>query len=167
MAFFKKAFLLAGFLAIAPLSAFGQSLEEGIKSYQRGNYATALEHLEPLAEQGNTTAQGLVGGMYADGYGVSKNSQEAVYWFRLSAEQGNAVGQASLGNMYESGEGVPQDYPEAFVWYRLAAEQGYSLAQYKVGKMYETGRGFHKTMEKPFPGTVWLLSREMIMLSSI
>jgi TPR repeat protein len=47
--------------------------------------------------------------MYANGYGVAKDYQEAVYWYRKAAEQGRADGQNNLGVMYENGYGVTKD----------------------------------------------------------
>ena len=60
------------------------------------------------AEQGNASAQFILGFMYANGYGVPKDDQAAVKWYRLAAEQGHAKAQSNLGVMYEKGRGVPQ-----------------------------------------------------------
>ena len=93
------------------------------------------------AEQGDATAQALMGSVYHLGRGVPQNDKEAVKWFRLAADQGNAIAQYSLGFAYYSGKGAPQDYPEAVKWFRLAAEQGETDAQASLGAIYYSGEG--------------------------
>ena len=59
-------------------------------AYERGDYATALEELRPLAEQGDARAQTLIGLMYREGSGVPQNDAEAVKLYRKAAEKGYA-----------------------------------------------------------------------------
>jgi TPR repeat protein len=79
-------------------------LEDATGASQRGDYATALRLLRPLAEQGNAVAQYNLGVMYTAGQGVAQDDRVAVKWFRLGAEQGNPDAQANLGFMYDSGQ---------------------------------------------------------------
>ena len=116
-------------------------IEKGVAAYERGDYATALRELKPLAEQGIARAQSYLGVMYIGGRGVQQNWKMAVRWTRLSAEQGNASAQISLGTMYYLGDGLPKDYRKAAQWYRLAAEQGDATAQTQLGEMYHRGDG--------------------------
>ena len=74
-------------------------------SYENGDYATALREWEPLAEQGNVSAQYNLGQMYRRGQGVPQNYKTAVKWYRLAAEQGYASAQFNLGLMYDIGKG--------------------------------------------------------------
>ena len=50
--------------------------------------ASELDSLKTAAEQGDTTAQFNLGGMYLIGESVPKNDTEAARWFRMAAEQG-------------------------------------------------------------------------------
>ena len=93
------------------------------------------------AEQGDATAQALMGSVYYLGRSVPQNYTEAVKWFRLAAYQGHAVAQYTLGLSFYSGKGVPQDYQEAVKWFRLAAEQGETDAQASLGVIYFSGEG--------------------------
>jgi uncharacterized protein len=102
--------------------------EEADDAYKRGDYATALRLLRPLAEQGNADALLVVGLLSAKGEGVPQDYAEAMKWFRLAAEQGDADAQYNLGVIYANGEGVPQDYVQAHQWYNLAASR-YSASQ--------------------------------------
>jgi uncharacterized protein len=115
--------------------------QDGLDAVKRGDYATALQELRPLAEQGHAVAQALVGAAYSEGLGVAKNDKEAVKWYRLAAEQGLAFAQSNLGIIYASGTGVLQNYVEAVKWFRKAAEQGDAKAQFKLGVFYALGSG--------------------------
>lgn len=110
-------------------------------AFKRGDYATALRELRPLAEQGNANAQYRLGLMYANGRGVPKDDTQAVAWWRKAADQGYAPAQSNLGAMYANGRGVAQDDTQAVAWLRKAADQGDSPAQNNLGNMYWSGRG--------------------------
>src|ERR1017187_8860289 len=110
-------------------------LAAGRQAFLKGDYATALGELLPLAKQGNADARGMLGAMYEDGLGVPQDYKDAMRWYRLAAKQGDAVSRFCLGIMYLSGKGVPQDYKEAAVWLRLAADQKNPDAQYGLGIM--------------------------------
>ena len=88
--------------------AFSADAQKGYDAIKRGDYATALRILKPLAEQGDALAQTVLGAMYAEGEGVPQNYKTAVKWYTLAAEQGFASAQYNLGVMYQFGTGVPQ-----------------------------------------------------------
>ena len=116
-------------------------MDEAEAAYQRGDYATVIRELRPLAEQGDAEAQYNLGVIYDRGQGVTQDYAEAVKWYRKAAEQGDARAQGNLGVMYSTGRGVPQDYAEAAKWFRKAAEQGWADAQHNLGLMYGNGQG--------------------------
>lgn len=58
--------------------AFAGPLEDGVAAYSRGDFATALRLLRPLAENGNAYAQYSLGFMYATGKGVPRDYTVAV-----------------------------------------------------------------------------------------
>jgi uncharacterized protein len=105
---------LAGSVAAGPF-------EDGAAAYKKGDHATALRLLGPLAEEGNVAAQFNLGVMYQLSNGVPQDNEVAVSWYRNAAEQGLAEAQYNLGVMYANGEGVPQDYAAAHMWFNLAA----------------------------------------------
>ena len=117
------------------------ALEDGVAAYEKGDYATALRLLRPIADQGDAGAQYNLGLMYANGQGVPQDYAAAVNWYRKAAEQGDNGAQVNLGLMYDNGQGVQQDYATAMSWYRKAAEQGYAPAQNNLGVMYDNGEG--------------------------
>ncbi len=134
------ALALLGTLPGAPVAA-GQTFDEAVAAYDRGDYATAVRGFLVHAEQGDATAQYKLGVMYYYGTGVPTDEAEAVRWYRLAAEQGHASAQFNLGAMYAIGEGVLKNEADAVRWYRLAAEQGHASAQFNLGLMYDEGEG--------------------------
>ena len=102
-------------------AAIAGDYEDGVVAYGKGDFATALRLLTPLAEQGLARAELYLGLMYAKGDGVTQDHKTAVKWYTLSAEQGNASAQYSLGIMYDVGRGVEQDYVKSHMWSNIAA----------------------------------------------
>src|SRR2546430_1391330 len=123
----KKLAVVMVFLAwfAAPASA---DLDVGVAAYNRGDYATALRELKPLAEKGIAPAQFNLGVMYNFGEGVPQDDQEALRWYRLAAEQGNPRAQFIVGSRYATGDGVRKDYVQAYMWLSLATAQGLKKA---------------------------------------
>jgi TPR repeat protein len=69
-------------------------IEDGYSAYTRGDFATAMRIMRPLADQGHVTAQTVVGLMYYFNYGGDYVS--AHMWFNLAAAQGNAFAEMFL-----------------------------------------------------------------------
>ena len=130
-------------LAILLISTTGRAadLEKGLAAYDVGDFETSLAECQPLAEEGNATAQFCVGRMYANGFGVEMNDDLALKWYGLAAEQGYSEAQFNLGVMHANGWGVEMNDEEAAKWYRLAAERGFIQAQTNLAKAYHKGRG--------------------------
>jgi len=55
--------------------------------YNQGRYAEALPLYQQLARYSG--AQIRLGGMYESGNGVTKDYNQAIYWYRKAAEQGD------------------------------------------------------------------------------
>ena len=98
-------------------------LEDATAANDKGDTATALAILRPLADQGNADAQYNLGVIYGEAQGVPRDFVEAGKWFAKAAAQGNASAQYNLGVMYFAGQGFAPDAAEAAKWFRKAAEQ--------------------------------------------
>ena len=72
------------------------NFNKGIAACDRGDYATALSLLRPLADQGDVDAQFLLGFMYDDGEGVVQDRKEAVMWYQLAADGHHPLAQLTL-----------------------------------------------------------------------
>jgi tetratricopeptide (TPR) repeat protein len=123
----------------APVAA--GPLEDAAVAFNKGDCATTLRIIRPLAEQGDAVVQRKLGYFYETGTCVPKNYAEAMKWYRKAADQGDATAQYDIGVMYYNGEGVPRDYAEAMKWFREAADQGSPHAQHAIGLMYCKGEG--------------------------
>jgi TPR repeat protein len=139
---FTIALVLSIVCLAAPAWAEYKAVKEAYDlAIERGDYATAMRELRPLAEQGLAAAQFNLGLLYAKGQGVPKDDAQARQWYEKAAAQGHADAQVNLGILLVYGRGVTQDYKIAAYWLRLSANQGNDLAQRKLGLMYERGDG--------------------------
>lgn len=121
--------------------------QEALAAYNKGDYQTAFQLMQPLAEQGLADAQFKLGKMYVDELGVTRNIAEGIKWLTKAAEQGDAKSQAKLGIMYAEGDGVRQDFAVASAWYSKAAENGNPIAQNNLATMYQDGQGVSQNTE--------------------
>ncbi len=106
------------------------------------DYDEAFRLAKMAAEAGESRAYYIVGSLYKLGYGVKKNSREAVRWLEKDSDSVNSPRSWKLlGDLYRAGDGISRDYAKAMMWYRKAAETGNADAEYAVGRMYELGEG--------------------------
>lgn len=61
-----------------------------------------------------------LGVLYASGWGVEKDQNEALLWYRKAAENGDKRAQYNLAAAYFEGDGVPVDYATAYFWLKLS-----------------------------------------------
>jgi TPR repeat protein len=116
------------------------SLECGIEAFNTGNHIETLRLLEPLAEEGNSEAQCIIGNIYHLGLGVKIDGVKAVEWYTLSAHQGNAIASNNLAGIYFMGDcGIPNNYEEALRWCYLSQEQGFKDSQYLEAYITNSG----------------------------
>jgi TPR repeat protein len=93
------------------------------------------------AQLGHPRAMTVVGMMYDEGRGVSRDPVTARDWFEHAAALGNRGAQYNLGMMYEEADGVPKDLQRAAAYYEQSARQGMGRAQFAIGLSYEFGEG--------------------------
>ncbi len=125
-----------------------ETYEAGRKAYIAGEYRKAFKILQPLAKDGDSESQKMLGIMYDYGHGVIANSERALYWYLLSAEQGQPAVQYQVGAKYFRGDGVKQNYKEAAHWWEMAANGGQVDAQFNLGLMYFRGLSIASDDEK-------------------
>jgi uncharacterized protein len=124
-----RSILVAMFFALGGAAAADPDpVREAYAAFQRGDYATALRLLRPLADAGNPEAQADLGLMYSKGNGVPQDSAEAFKWYSKAAYHGHPGSQLVLCAMLAIGRIVPQDYVHAHMWCNLAATHGAKLA---------------------------------------
>ena len=113
----------------APLSPLDLSL----KAYQDKDYAKALELARPLAANGDPTAMTLLGELYLQGLGVSKNVPLAAKWYERAADKNERFACFAFATMLFEGEGVKRDAARAQLYFLKAARLGHPGAQYNMG----------------------------------
>ena len=96
----KKQMLVGGVILAAQVLgsavAVAGPLEDGMASYNRGDYVPAIHVFRALAAQGNAKAQGVLGVMYRRGQGVARNSARAFVWLSRAAARGDVGAKAEL-----------------------------------------------------------------------
>lgn len=100
-------------------------LDDATAASKSGDYATAMGILQPLAEQGDASAQYNLGMMYGGGQGVVQDYKQATIWIEKAATQGNADAQYMLSVLYDDGVGVTKDHKQATLWREKAMAQGH------------------------------------------
>jgi TPR repeat protein len=72
--------------ALALLGAFSRvvagPVDDASAALSKGDFASALQIVRPLAEQGNPAAESLLGEMYEGGYGLPRDAAVATSWDR-------------------------------------------------------------------------------------
>jgi hypothetical protein len=72
-----------------------EQLARGEAALARGDYSAAVEFFRPLAQSGNSRAQDRLAEMYAGGFGVTKNYNQAYIWYSLAARGGSTTALAN------------------------------------------------------------------------
>jgi TPR repeat protein len=113
-----------------------ESVDYAYGAFQRGLYLTAFAIALRRAEQGEATAQTLVGYLFANGLGVPRNFEEAATWYRLAADGGDAGAMVELANLHAIGMGVERDPAKARSLLETALAGGRPEAAYGLGLIY-------------------------------
>jgi TPR repeat protein len=102
----KKRMIVAGLVMAAQIlgiaGAAAGPWEDGMASYNRGDYVPAIQVFRVMAAQGNAKAQHLVGVMYHRGQGVARNSVRAFAWLSLAAAHGDREAKAKLRDVSQT-----------------------------------------------------------------
>jgi TPR repeat protein len=125
-----------------------QTLDEGIKAYQRGDYAVAASILLQY-EQRNVEAKWILAAMHAKGKGVELNPQKALELAReVSAEGPHIEAELLIARAYEQGLGVDPNFQRAITWYRKAGVQGDLETQAFLAEIYYKGLGVKRNLRE-------------------
>jgi TPR repeat protein len=129
-------FAMLAMVGVGLLLLRNDQMDRGVHALKQEDGTAALEHLKPLAQLGDKTAQMLVASIYAYGWGgIPKNDADATYWFRrlgswgpLATQEGvdpAAPYQFMVAKAYAGGDGaVTADPVESLKWLKLAAAGG-------------------------------------------
>lgn len=146
---YRLAVALFLFASIIPIQAseYEDKYLEGIKYFERQDYNKAFSIFKPLADNGYMHAQLLLGYMYTDGLGVSKNKSKGISFFEKAASQGSSDAQYTLGEIFRTGDGTSKNLKRAFQYHLEAANSGDADSQFLIGIMYYMGDGVKQSYE--------------------
>jgi TPR repeat protein len=133
-----------------PTTDTATSLESAKQAVKDKDYTKAIGILQSPSLAANAEAQYYLGLLTLNGWGITKNTNEATSWLTKSAEQKFAKAQTELGMFYLSGKEVIRDTPKAIVFLQQAAEQSDTTAQVRLGQIYQNGEGVGKDADKAF-----------------
>lgn len=101
-------------------------------------------------------AQGNLGVYYIYEFGVERNVNEAIKWFKKAADNDYAPAIFALGQLYDGDTLGERRLDLAFEYYMKSAELGYNEAQYSVGDCYYRGEGVQQSKDKAL--SWWMLA---------
>ena len=119
-------------------------------AFAQKKYITTRKLAEPRAAAGDVTAITMLADIYANGYGVNKNSTIAAAYYKQAAQLGDAEAQLKLAFLYKDGIGVGKDSAKSFYWFDKAAKQAHPMAQYRLAVIYKKGQGATRDYQKAF-----------------
>lgn len=110
-------------------------------AYEEGKYLTALSLANEAAAKNDPQAYTLIGRIYAEGAGVSRDPAKAAEAYAKAAELGDVSAMVSYAVMLASGNGVDKNRDKAAELFERAALTGDPLANYNLGLLYLRGEG--------------------------
>ncbi len=114
-------------------------LDQAASEMKTEEFDRAATKLKLLANIGDATAQSLLGDSYAYGWGVSKDDDRAVYWYRRAGTSEPSISDPAAPAMYYVGkhylEAVHPDKSEARKWFERSARGGFSKANENLKQM--------------------------------
>jgi uncharacterized membrane protein len=122
--------------------------ELGAQALKQGQYAEALKHLLPLAENNDRRALFTLGELYATAPGAMRDEAKAIGYLARAAQRGQAAAQYRLGMHYADGRGVQRNMAKAIECYEHAANAGVPDAANSLAYLYESGAGIPADREK-------------------
>lgn len=129
-------------LVLTPPAQAG--LEEGIAAANVGDFDTAINEFQYLADRGFAPGIYELAQLYENGYGVAKNQYKAAQLYQQAVDKEYADAMFSLAVMYQEGRGVKVDSQRAVQLFIGAAKKGVAAAQFNLGVMYTNGEGVLK-----------------------
>lgn len=104
------------------------------------DYPQAARWYQKAADHDIAEAQNNLGLMYAQGFGVPRDSRRAAELWQQAADANYSLAQYNLALAYFRGEGVDRDARQAVIWFEQAALAGLPDAQYAMGQLLRLGR---------------------------
>lgn len=145
----NRACLIFGIVFLAYAECGLASYQAAKSAFDKGDYKAALGWCNRGPHKTDDQCENLIGVLYVNGWGVGKDMNVAIDYFRRSAAKGNMKAQYTLSILYFKGDGgLPQDHSKAFELMLNSAQQGWAAAQFLVGTFYRNGEGIPRSEQK-------------------
>lgn len=130
-----------------------------VHAYEDGDFYTAFQVFERLAEEGDVYGQYALGVLYSRGHGTEGSQLLAAEWLLKASEQGEVEAMVHLADLlytrfHSTNGGLPEDLVASTGWYRRAAEAGNIYGQRRFGWALIKGHGIAVDHEA---GLSWLM----------
>jgi len=136
-----------GFVAASAILAYRDLIDDSRTMFRGQAFMT----LTGLCQQGDVTAQYLLGAAQLFGEGVRQNVQSGLHWSELAGQAGHPYAYESIAEYYETKQGATaQDIAVALEYYDKAVAAGSATADYYVGIIYRDGIGVPASDELAF-----------------
>lgn len=109
----------------------------------RIDYKEALKYLKKGAQKGHSNSINLLGLFYEKGYGVKKDIQQAIAYYKQVANY-NTYAAFHLGRYYRDNK----EYKKAIKYFEISSRSNKSNALVELGIIYESGLGVDKDINK-------------------
>jgi hypothetical protein len=107
-----------------------------LSAHEAANDKTGFYNLvKQCAEAGDLESKFILGLIYSEGYGVEKNTEQAIYWLRAAATQQHAYAQCTIGYMLFEGWGAEKDETQGMSWLEESARNGDKTAKLALKKL--------------------------------
>lgn len=126
-------FLLA-VLFTAP--AYAQTVDDGYKAYDAGDFEKAKSIMLSLAEQGIPKAMNAMGNFYSEGKAFTENSKIACDWYEKGATADYPAAQYNFANCFHDWGGRKRSTKTYLFWLTKAADNSYLHAQIQLMLWY-------------------------------
>jgi len=103
------------------------------------NYGEFIGWYERAANAGSMQTQYLLGYMYKNGEGRTKDIKAAQKWFGKAAQSGHALSQLELAKILLKDSAVEGNLRLALKWFRKASDGNIAEATFHLARFYERG----------------------------
>ena len=103
--------------------------------------AVSMDTVMQEAQNGNPSAQLLLGQIYENGTGVLQDYAQSYHWYNAAAQQGQIDALVQVASFKAEGLGTEKDIEGAFKLYKQAAQSGNTAAMHIIGSMIENELG--------------------------
>lgn len=104
-------------------------------AFQRGQYLRAMELALPRAQLGDPAAQTLLAELFAEGFGVGRSMDDAVFWYDQAAKNGDPAAQYKLALLLTDGRYIERNDDRARELMKQSAEAGNPKAQFNYAQL--------------------------------